>query len=110
MANRIEVANMNTDRFVSALSRYRQSIVIYYIINDKKIISFTTYKKQVSAKPSDNDTYAIIPPGMEFRPDAVAKKAYGTTDLWWKIMEANNMKDIMEFKAGVTIRIPGNVF
>jgi hypothetical protein len=35
---------------------------------------------------------------------------YGVSDFWWKIMEANGMKDVMEFKAGRTIVLPENVY
>lgn len=110
MANSIASANMDSSRFTSALSRYRNSTVVYYAIGTAQYLTFTTYKKQVSPTPSQNDKYALITPGMEYRPDAVSKSVYGTTDLWWKILEANNMKDIFEFKAGITIRLPGSIF
>lgn len=110
MPNQIEVANLPTARFASALSRYRAGVVVYYNIGNKQYISYTTYKKQMIQKPSNNDSYAVIPPGMEYRPDILSKSVYGTPDLWWKILEANKIKDIFEFKAGLNIRIPANVF
>ena len=53
---------------------------------------------------------AVIPSGMEFRPDLVSKEKYGVPDFWWKILEANKMKDIFEFRAGKTIILPENVY
>lgn len=110
MPNYIENANMSTDRFVSALSRYKQSTVIYYTVGNRKNISFTTYKKQVKSTPNSKDKYMLIPPQFEYRPDRLSKELYGTVDLWWKIMEANDIKDIYEFKANLNIRIPNNIY
>ena len=53
---------------------------------------------------------AVISAGMEYRPDLMSMEKYGTTDFWWRIMEANKMKDITEFKAGKTIILPENVY
>jgi hypothetical protein len=40
----------------------------------------------------------------------VSLETYGVVDYWWKILEANNMKDIFDFKSGVNIRLPGSIF
>ena len=110
MANFIEDANLPTDRFVSALSRYIPSKVVYYFAGNKRVLTFTTYRKLISHVAKEGDVYAVVPPGMEYRPDLVSKKYYGTPDFWWKVLEANNIKDIFDFKAGTNIRLPGNVF
>lgn len=107
MANKIEYTNLNPQIFVSKSSRYSNSEVIYY--SDNKSITFTTYKKNMF-NPSVNDQVAVIPAGMQYRPDLVSKKKYGTVDFWWKIMEVNNIKDILDFKAGKTIVLPENVY
>jgi hypothetical protein len=108
--NSIESANMPSDRFVSALSRYRGSEVVYYTANNRKVLTFATYKKQVSNVPAEDDMYTVVPPGMEFRPDLLSSKVYGTPDFWWKILEANDIKDVYDFKIGKNIRLPGNVY
>lgn len=108
--NYIEPANIPSERFVSALSRYRNMQVIYYHMSNKKVLSFPTYRKQVSATPGPNDSYMVVPSGMEYRPDLVSYEVYGTPDFWWKIMEANNIKDIFDFKTGTNLRIPNNIF
>ena len=59
---------------------------------------------------SSADQLAVISPGMEYRPDLMSMQKYGTTDFWWRIMEANRMKDVMEFVAGRTIVLPENVY
>ena len=110
MPNQIENANLSSDRFVSALSRYRNSTVVYYKVKNQRKLTFATYQKQTSTIPNETDLYMVVPSGMEYRPDLLSQKLYGTTDFWWKIMEANNIKDIFDFKAGVNLRLPGNVF
>ncbi len=110
MSNFIEDAKIPPSRFVSALSRYNGSTVVYYHVGNQKKLAFTTYKKVMTTPPNDNDLYMVVPAGMAYRPDLVSQKAYGTTDFWWKIMEANNIKDIFDFKAGTNLRLPGNVF
>lgn len=107
MANKIEYTNISTDVFVTKSSRYLNSNVIYY--GDNKALSFTTYKK----KPfviGTSDQVAVIPSGMQYRPDLVSKQKYGTVDFWWKIMEVNNIKDVFDFKAGKTIILPENIY
>lgn len=107
MANYIEDTNINAKQFVPPSSRYSESKVIYY--TEKKLLTFKTYKK-TETPLSSKDKYAVITPGVEFRPDLVSQKAYGTVDFWWKILEANGMKDIWEFKSGLNIRIPDAIF
>lgn len=108
MANSITITTLNpSNGFAAPLSRYLGSTIIYYG-NQNKL----TYKTYVRTPiPLDStDKFGVISGGVEYRPDLVSQQAYGTTDLWWKIMEANNMMDILEFKAGTTIRIPGKAF
>lgn len=107
MANYIEVANMKASKFVTPTSRYIDSTVYYYTEN--KFITFETYKRKPIAT-SPTDKYMVITKSREYRPDLVSNAVYGTVDFWWKILEANSMKDILEFKAGVTIRLPGNIY
>lgn len=107
MANKIEYANIKSSKFVNQTSRYINSKVIYY--SDDKIITFDTYKK-TPFNASKQDQVAVIPSGMQYRPDLVSKERYGTVDFWWKIMEINNIKDVFDFTAGRTIILPGNIY
>ena len=107
MANEIEVSNLRSEDFVPVTSRYYGTDVIYY--SDQKLITFPTYKKKTYT-PSTDDKVAAITPGMQYRPDLVSNKVYGVPDFWWKIMEVNGIKDVFDFKAGLTIRLPQNIF
>lgn len=107
MANKIDYSDTRPTEFVTKLSRYANSKVLYY--SDERIITFETYKRK-KYNPSARDQVAVITPGVEFRPDLMSFEKYGLPDFWWKIMEANNMKDVTEFKAGRTIVLPENAY
>ena len=107
MANFIEKTTISPKRFVPVTSRYADSTIIYYTEN--KLLTFSSYKKNETIFRKE-DKYYVVTAGTEYRPDLVSNIAYGTVDFWWKIMEANNIKDIFDFKSGLNIRIPNSVF
>lgn len=109
MANKIIETDLRPRDFVPQTSRYIGLDVIYYYKNNEKKLAFKTYKKG-EYLPNDQDRFTTISATMEYRPDLVSFTAYGVVDFWWKIMEANNIKDIFDFKAGKTIKLPANVF
>jgi hypothetical protein len=103
MANTISKSPLLATTFVDISSRYASSDVIYY--GDDHIVTFETYKRKRPAF-TNNDKFYLITQATQYRPDLVSQLAYGITSFWWRIMEANGMKDIFDFKMGVTIRIP----
>jgi len=109
MANKIEIVEdaRPIDGYVSSTSRYADSTILRY--GDANRLTFDIYKRNVPIRAA-TDTIAVIPPGMEYRPDLVSNKTYGTPDFWWRIMEVNNIFDIFDFKSGVTIRLPQDIF
>lgn len=107
MANYIENTNIQATTYVTQTSRYAESPVIYY--TEMKRLSFKTYKRK-EYKTTKEDMFMVISKGFEYRPDLVSQRAYGFPDLWWKIMEVNKISDIINFKAGVNIRIPSVIF
>lgn len=106
-ATTILTMNVVEAGLVDATSRYKDSKAMYW--GPKNILTLTTYKRE-PIDPDDADTFMIIRKGQEYRPDKVSQDSYGTPEFWYKIMELNGMADIMEFKAGVNIRIPANVY
>lgn len=106
MANKTELANLNPKNFIDATSRYNGLRIFYY--GDQKFITFETYKRN-NISSSNSDRFYVITKGTEYRPDLVAKRAYGNVGYWWKILEANGMMDIWEFVAGTNIVIPGSL-
>lgn len=106
MANYIELTKLTPSRFVDVASRYSDLTVYYYTEN--KLLTFEIYKK-TSIPLSKSDKYYVVTPGEQYRPDLVSNRAYGAPDFWWKILEANNIKDVYDFKAGLNIRIPSSV-
>lgn len=107
MANYIEQTKIKARKFVNVSSRYAQSPIIYY--TEKKMLTYPLYKKNNIA-PNKKDKFTVVTKGYEYRPDLVSHEFYGTSDFWWKIMEANNIKDVFDFKNGLSIKIPGAFF
>jgi hypothetical protein len=102
----IKAANIPVSQVVSGLSRYRSQSVIYY--GEKKLVTFDTYVRR-TYKSSGKEKVMLISKGIEYRPDLVSYDVFKTTDAWWKILEANKMKDIWDFKAGTTIILPDSI-
>jgi hypothetical protein len=92
--------------YVNATSRYAYSICREYTEN--RLFTYEIYKRKNRLK-NGTEQFLEITPAVEFRPDLVAYEFYGTPELWWSILEFNGMKDILEFKAGKNILLPGNV-
>lgn len=107
MANYFELSKIRARKFVNVSSRYAESPVVYY--TEKKLLTYPLYRKTPIGS-SKKDKFTIISKGHEFRPDLTSYEFYGVTDFWWKIMEANNLKDIYQYRAGLSIRIPGAFF
>lgn len=53
---------------------------------------------------SNTDVFYTIKEGD--RPDLISYKYYNTPDLWWAILQANNIRFWGDVKAGDVIRIP----
>lgn len=107
MANFVEITEISPKNYVNMLSRYADSKVLKY--SEKDFLTFETYKKKKYV-PSNNDRFAVISAGVEYRPDLLSYQLYGIPDFWWKIMEVNGIMDIFDFKAGLTIRLPERTF
>ena len=106
MATKIrEATEIKKVNIIDSISRYQKSTVIYY--GDAPKTTFEIYKRNKSSTSSDKVT--LISAGWEYRPDLVSFDLFGVPDYWWIIMEENGMKDILEFKSGVTIRIPADL-
>lgn len=108
MARFAQLANIPASQYVIPSSRYYRSRVIYY--TDRRLITYETYKRKATAlQINDQDQWMTITPDMEYRPDKASYAVYSTPDFWWRLMEVNGIKDVMDFKAGRNIRIPGNL-
>lgn len=95
--------NIPTQNVVPPGSRYRKQAVIYY--GEQNFLTFDTYIRRPYAAKGD-EKVMVISKGVEYRPDLVSQDFYGFPENWWKILEANQMADIWEFRAGVTILLP----
>lgn len=105
----IELSNVTAPRIFTPLSRYINGTVDVILYGEDRIPTITTYKR-ANYVPSGNEKSMLITKGLEYRPDLVAFDIYGVVDVWWKILEANKMSDVFDFKAGKTIILPNDVF
>ena len=102
MAANLKEIKINKTGILAPLSRYQKSRVFQY--GNLSKITFEIYKR-TDKSPFSNGV-VLVTPGWEYRPDLVSFDIYGFPDLWWKIMEFNGIKDILDFKTGVTLQIP----
>jgi len=107
MANYYEETLINPRNFVPVTSRYADGTVIYY--TERKLLAYKTYLRG-KYPPNKSDKFLVISKRYEFRPDLTSYDAYGVPDFWWKILEANGIMDVYQYKAGLNIRLPGNIF
>ena len=102
MPNGIKYTGVEGSAYTLPTSRYAMTPIIIY----ENRITFPIYRKRKNKAISTGKHYEITK-DTEYRPDKVSHRFYGTPDYWWKIMEINHMKDILEFKAGRNIILPG---
>lgn len=102
----ITYTNIDPKGILSGGSRYTQQNVIYY--GDQNFLTFDTYIRREITR-TQNEQVMLITKGVEYRPDLVSYDIYGFPEAWWRILEANKMKDVWEFVAGKTIFLPEEV-
>lgn len=105
--NITDATNILKSNLIDAVSRYQKSRVIYY--GDLPKTTFEIYKRIPVNANSSMDKVALITPGWEYRPDLVSFDVYGAPDFWWKILEVNGMNDVLQFRSGLTIRLPSSI-
>ena len=103
MTQPIYPSDVPVSQLVSAGSRYIKGRVVHY--GEQKILTFETYVR-INYVEKGTEGIMVISKGVEYRPDLVSYNYYGFVDNWWKILEANKMKDVWDFKAGTTIILP----
>lgn len=103
MANKTEVSRILASKLVTVGSRYYDSPVLYY--GESRYVTFPTYKRK-TIRTNGKNKYTVINKSTEYRPDLISNQFYGTTIFWWQIMELNGIRDIWEFKSGLSILVP----
>jgi len=96
------------------MTKDRKDMFVSYPFSykDKKVIDISqnTEWKNFYLRSKEEDGiigYAVIPNGLEHRPDLLSFYAYGTPDFYWAILSANDVLDPEdELNAGDKIIIP----
>jgi len=89
----------------SKTSRYAKAKTITTL---EGYTTFAIYKRKYYP-PAKEDRFLTITEAYDYRPDLVSVDIFGVPDFWWRLMEANGMTDIMQFRAGRNIRVPFNI-
>lgn len=85
------------------LSRYATGIVA----TNRKNKNFLTLRKSLNLTESSGDVFITVTADLINRPDLIAAKAYGDSQLWWVICEFNAIRDpFFDIKMGTILRIP----
>ena len=88
------------EKFSFTLVRHKGHSIKNILTSDK-----WTYLTDTMGKLKYN--IAVVPNGMEGRPDLLSNSVYNTPDLWWFICAANNIIDpFEEIIPGKKIKIP----
>ena len=70
-------------------------------------VDFLLLRKALVLPPDSGDTLVAIKQEEILRPDLISQKAYGQPDLWWVILEYNNIQDpLFELKESQILKIP----
>jgi hypothetical protein len=109
MANKIEILKTEISKYVAGTSRYDNDKTKVLKYSDNGYLTLNTYKGW-NQSFSNQDRFTVVGPGHEYRPDLVSYEEYGLPDFWWRIMEANGIKDIFDFTSGTNIRLPAMVY
>lgn len=68
---------------------------------------FLLLRKPLTLVPDPGDTFVAVTSEDILRPDLISYKAYGQPDLWWAILEYNNIQDpLFELKESQILKIP----
>lgn len=103
MPRPIQYTKAEGRKYVPPTSRY----VMTPVINYEGKLAYPIYRKK-KLKINPQDQHYEITQDVEYRPDLVSHMFFGAPDFWWRIMELNGMKDILEFKEGRNIILPGS--
>jgi len=86
------------------MNRYTKNSNIGTRYDGKRFFRTTTYPS-IPVDPTDSYIY----PSSEDFLDTLANHFYKDPTLWWVIAQANGLKGTLKPKAGIQLRIPGNI-
>lgn len=84
-------------------SRYTGGIVS----KNRSLKDFIILRRPLNLTQDEGDVFVTLTQEDVKRPDLVAFKAYGDSDLWWVIYEFNDIRDpLFGLRPGMILRIP----
>ena len=74
---------------------------------DRSLEDFIILRDPLQLEPGDDDIFVEIKQNLLNRPDLIAQIAYQNPDLWWVVLEFNNISDpLFELRSGQLLRLP----
>lgn len=68
---------------------------------------FLLLRETINIPESSQDIFFTVEGHYVGRPDAISEAVYGVPELWWVIMDINNIKEpIFDLEDGQELRIP----
>ena len=103
LVNKILIPNLSTWR-----SRYdlKEQLLLK---EDDNLVIRNMRRNDMVPKSNSLDTAHKVTASENYRPDIVAKNAYGDPRLAWVILAANDLSDMFDFVTGLEIIIPASI-
>jgi len=76
------------------------------LLKDGNLVIRNMRKSDLLIRSNSTDIEYKVEAKDEYRPDLLAYKFYGDPRLAWVILDANDLRDIFELKAGMVIVVP----
>lgn len=83
-------------------SRYTNGVVS----ENAKGEQFLVLRQLLSLDPDEDDSFLTITSEMINRPDILSFIAYQRPDLWWAILDVNEIKSVFDIRINQKLRIP----
>lgn len=68
---------------------------------------FMILRENINIPETSQDVFLIVTGEHIKRPDSIAEQTYGSPELWWVIMDINNIREpLFDLEVGQELRIP----
>lgn len=98
------ISTAECNRTNSTISRYRNKIRLN-AVNGTQALEFIK-RSQLYINKSPKDEYYYVDASKRYRPDLLSFELYGTPELYWVILECNNLNTPLDMETTLTLRVP----
>ena len=102
----IEPLNTKSANLLGHASRYATTNIMLFKSGGTQV---RIPQPWIVPKMDGNGRSFVVTTRTQFKPERIAHMVYGDSTKWWIIMRANNLIDVEQLRAGMTINIPNFV-